>query len=178
MGKFFFDFFPLILFYAVYKKYDLYMASGVIMAASFLQVAYSLMKHKKVENMHLISFVVVTIMGAATIILRNEMFLKWKITAVNILFGCAFLFSHFVGKKVIIERMLDGKIELPKKQLHVLNIMWTIFFFFLAIANTYIIYNFSTDTWVNFKVYGVLILTLIFTLIQGTYIAIHLREKQ
>lgn len=178
MGKFLYDLFPIILFYIAYKQLDIYWASGVIILASIFQVLFSYFKHKKVENMHVFSLIIVIILGTATIILRNEMFLKWKITAVNALFGMVFLGSHFFGKKkVIIERMFEGKIELPPKQFSVLNIAWTVFFFAMAALNTYVMFNYDTDTWVNFKLFGVLAITLVFTIMQGVYIALSVKEN-
>ena len=167
--KLLFDFFPILLFFVGYKLYGIYVATGVAIAASILQVAAYWFKHRKFENMHLITMVLIIVLGGATLFLRNEMFIKWKPTAINWAFAVAFLGSHFIGKKLLIQRMMDGNISLPTEIWQKLNFSWIAFFILIGIANLFVVYNFDTDTWVNFKLFGVLGLTFIFVIIQAAY---------
>jgi intracellular septation protein len=170
--KFLFDLFPILLFFIAYKLYDIYVATAVIIVASIIQVAWFWFKHHRVENMHIITLVLVLILGGATIVLHDENFIKWKPTVVNWAFALAFFGSHFIGKKNLLQRMLDSQIELTKQHVwKVLNIAWVVFFVTMGILNLYVAFNFDTDTWVNFKLFGLMGLTLIFVIGQGFYLA-------
>jgi intracellular septation protein len=105
--------------------------------------------------------------GGITLLLQDEVFLKWKPTVVNWLFGAAFLGSQFIGSKTIIERMMGHAIELPAAIWTRLNLAWTVFFIALGIINLYVAFNFDTDTWVDFKLFGMLGLTIVFVLAQA-----------
>lgn len=172
--KLLFDFFPIILFFIAYKIYGIYVATAVAMAASLLQVGAYWFKHRKFESMHLITLIMVVLLGGATLILHNVMFIKWKPTTIYWAFGFGFLFSQFIGKKPLIQRLMDSKIVVTDSIWQRLNLVWTIFFFALGIANLFVVYNFSTDIWVDFKLFGTLGLTLVFVLLQAIYIARHM----
>jgi len=109
--KLLFDFFPILLFFAAYKVYGIYAATAAAVAASVLQVAYSWLRHRRVEKMLLISMGLIVVLGGATLILHDEVFIKWKPTAVNWLFATAFLASRFVGERTLAERMLGSAIS-------------------------------------------------------------------
>jgi intracellular septation protein len=111
------------------------------------------------------------IFGSITLILRNALFIQWKPTILNWLFAVAFLASGFIGKQTLIERMMSHAIELPAAMWRRLNLMWVGNFSFLGAANIYVVYNFSEAFWVNFKLYGMLGLTLLMALVQGIWIA-------
>jgi intracellular septation protein len=111
--KFLYDFFPIVLFFIAYKTYDIFVATGVIIAASAVQVGYFWLKHRRFEKMHIITLLLVVVLGGATIILQDDNFIKWKPTVVNWLFAAVFLTSHFIGQRTIIERMLATNISLP-----------------------------------------------------------------
>lgn len=172
--KLLFDFFPIILFFIAYKIYGIYAATAVAMAASIIQVSFFYFKHHKIESMHIITLVMVIFLGGATLLLHDDMFIKWKPTAIYWAFGLGFLISQFFGKKTLIQRLMDSKISVPETVWRRLNVVWTVFFFVLGIANVYVVYHFSTDAWVNFKLFGTLGLTVLFVIIQAVYIAKHM----
>ncbi len=170
--KFLFDFFPILLFFIAYKLYDIYVATAVIIVASLVQVSWVWVKHHRVENMHLVTLVLVVVLGGATLLLHDETFIKWKPTVVNWAFALAFLGSQFIGQKNFIQRMLEGQITVTVPQVwSYLNLAWVIFFTFMGIVNLYVAFHFDTNTWVNFKLFGMMGLTLLFVIGQSFYLA-------
>jgi len=176
--KFLADFFPILLFFIAYKMYDLYVATAVIIAASLVQISYAWLKHRKVEKMHLITFAMVAIFGGLTLFLQDEMFIKWKPSVINWLFAIAFIGSQYIGQKTFIERMLGGNIQLPRNNWVKLNFSWAMFFAALGFINLYVVYNFDTDTWVNFKLFGMTGLTFAFVLAQGIFLMKFMKQQE
>ncbi|MFQ5519224.1 MAG: septation protein A [Mariprofundus sp.] len=174
--KFLFDFFPVLLFFIAYKMYDIYVATAVLIIACFVQTAGHWAIHRKLEKSHVITLVLVSLFGGATLLLQDEMFIKWKPSVINWIFGAAFIGSQFIGEKNIIQRMLGAQLELPKIIWRNLNNAWALFFIALGFLNLYVVYNFDTDTWVDFKMFGLMGLTLVFMLLQGLYLARHIKE--
>lgn len=170
------DFFPILLFFIAYKTYDIYVATMVAIAASVVQVAWIWTRHRRVENMHLITLAIIVVFGGATLLLQDELFIKWKPTVVNWLFALVFIGSHFFGEKTIIERMMSANITLAKDKWSQLNWSWSGFFVFLGVTNLYVVYNYDTDTWVNFKLFGMMGLTLVFVVIQGFFLVKHMQQ--
>ena len=183
--KFLYDFFPVVLFFVAYKTYDIFIATGVIIIASLIQVGFSWMKHRKIEKMHIVTLVLVLVLGGATILLHDENFIKWKPTVVNWLFAVVFLGSHFIGKRTIIQRMLDSNISLPSPIWPRLNMLWTGFFIIMGVANLYVAFYFApeltaqerTDLWVDFKLFGMMGLTFVFVILQAVYLARYIQES-
>lgn len=171
MGKLLFDFFPIFLFFLSYKWYDIYVATAVAIGASFAQVFIYWLGHRRFEKMHVITLVLITLLGSATLILHEEIFIKWKPTAINWIFALVFALSHVIGKRTMIQHLLDGNIELPDKIWRRLNFGWVLFFVTLGAVNLFVVYHFSTDIWVNFKLFGMLGLTLVFIIAQSLYLA-------
>lgn len=169
--KMLFDFFPVALFFAAYKYYDIYVATAVLMAASLLQTMLWWLKYRRFEKMHVITLVLVCLFGGATLLLQDEMFIKWKPTVINWLFAAAFAGSHFIGEKVLVKRMMSDHIHLPETVWLQLNIAWTLFFIVMGILNLFVVYNFDTDTWVNFKMFGLMGLTFVFVIAQSIYLS-------
>ncbi len=174
--KFMFDFFPVLLFFIAYKAYDIYTATAVLIIACLVQTAGHWAVHRKFEKSHLITLVLVSLFGGATLLLQDEMFIKWKPSVINWLFGVAFIGSQFIGEKSLIQRMLGAQLELPQTVWRNLNTAWAIFFIALGFVNLYVVYNFDTDTWVDFKMFGLMGLTLGFMLLQGLYLAKYIKE--
>lgn len=176
--KMFFDFLPVLLFFITYKFYDIYLATGVLIVASMLQTIGHRLIKGAFEKTHVITFLLVTLFGGLTIALQDENFIKWKPTAINWLFAIIFIGSQFVGQKTIIERMMGGNISLPRNIWVNLNTAWALFFLFLGALNIYIAFEFDTDTWVNFKLFGLMGLTFIFIVAQSLYLVPHLKESK
>lgn len=167
----FFDFFPVIAFFVAYKLTDIYVATGVLIAAVIVQTGYQWIRHRKVSAMALISGALVLVFGGLTLWIHDEAFIKWKVTVVNWLFAAGFLLSHFVGEQPVIQRMLGANFALERALWLKLSWMWIAFFALVGAINLYIARTFDTDVWASFKLYGVLGLTLAFALLQGVWLA-------
>jgi len=176
--KFLTDFFPILLFFIAYQAYDIYVATAVAIGASAAQVAYFQIRHKKVERMQWVTLGLLIFFGGLTLLLRDPDFIKWKPTVVNWLFAIAFLGSEFIGKKSLLQRMMDQAVSLPAEIWTRLNYIWISFFFGIGLLNLYVAYNFSEETWVNFKLFGMLGVTFVFIIAQGFYIARHVKDEE
>ncbi len=188
--KLFFDFLPIALFFIAYKfgagiyhwdgqEYEIkgiYVATAVIIVATILQVIITWFLSKKVEKSHLITLGFVVVLGGATLWFQNPDFIKWKPTAVNWLFALGFLFTMFFTKKSLLERMLSEHIQMPEPIWFRLNIAWVLFFVGSGVANLYVAFNYPEETWVNFKLFGLLGLTIVFIIGQSIYLAKHATE--
>lgn len=162
----FLEFFPVVLFFIAYKLYDIYVATAVVIVATFVQMLTYWFMYRKIETMQWITLGLILTMVGATLYLQDEQFIKWKLSIIEWLFGLAFLASHFIGDKTFIERMMGANLELPKPIWKRLNISWAIFFISIGFINLYVMHHFSTDDWVNFKTFGVPGLMLVFIVIQ------------
>ena len=188
--KLFFDFLPIVLFFIAYKfgggtylwdgqGYDIkgiYVATAVMIVATICQNAYSWFRHGKLEKSHLITLVMVVTLGGATLWLQNPNFIMWKPTVVNWLFAAAFLGAQFFTKQSLLERMMSEHLQLPNFVWSRLNFAWIIFFILSGVANLYVAFNFDEATWVNFKLFGLLGLTILFIIAQSVYLSRHIIE--
>jgi intracellular septation protein len=172
------DFMPVIVFFVAYKLFGMYVATAAIMVTMSVQIAVQWFTKRRVNKMLLISGILVLVFGGITIALRNPLFIQWKPTIVNWLFAVAFLGSRFVGDKTLIQRMMEQAIALPAAMWRQLNWLWVGNFSFLGAANIYVVYHYSEEFWVNFKLYGMLGLTLLMALIQGIWIARNMPEQE
>jgi intracellular septation protein len=178
--KILFDFLPVLLFFVTFKFYDdpiqgVLAATTVAIVASIGQVGFSWIRYRRVERMHLATLALILILGGATLLLQDEMFIKWKPTAVNWLFALVFWGSSFVGGKSLARRMMESKLQLPEGTWRRLNTSWVLFFLVLGALNLVVVYNFDTDTWVNFKLFGLMGLTLVFVLAQSLFLMRHVK---
>ncbi|MEG7434960.1 septation protein A [Serratia marcescens] len=176
--KQFLDFLPLIVFFAFYKLYDIYVASGALIVATALALVFTWVKYRKVEKMTLITFLMVLVFGTLTLVFHNDLFIKWKVTVIYALFALALLISQWVLKKPLVKRMLGKELTLPDKVWSNLNLAWAVFFLACGLANIYVAFWLPQSVWVNFKVFGLTVLTLVFTLLSGIYIYRHMPEEQ
>lgn len=175
--KQFLDFLPLIIFFVFYKLYDIYLASGALIAATALVLVFTWVKYRKVEKMALITFLMVLVFGTLTLVFHNDLFIKWKVTVIYGLFALVLLISQLVHKKPLVQRMLGKELTLPDKVWSNLNLAWAVFFLVCGLANIYVAFWLPQSTWVNFKVFGLTALTLVFTLISGIYIYRYMSEE-
>ncbi len=193
------DFFPILLFFLVYTFYGdipaevitstnallpfmdlsiadskdaIYFATLVAIIASLIQVGFSAVIHKHIEKMHLITLILLIVFGGATLLFKDPLFIKWKPTVINWLFGLAFLGSQFIGSKPLVQRMMDQAVELsPRVIWYKLNLAWVGFFMVSGLANLYVAFNYSEETWVNFKLFGLLGLTFVFIIGQAFFLS-------
>ena len=152
--KMLFDFFPVALFFAAYKLYDIYTATAVLIIASILQTGIYWLRQRRFENMHVITLVLVCVFGGMTLLLHDEMFIKWKPTVINWLFALVFIGSMWIGKQPLIRRMMGDHLSLPDTIWLRLNLLWSVFFVVMGIINLIVVYSFDTETWVNFKLFA------------------------
>ena len=175
--KFLYDYLPILCFFIAYKFYGIYTATAVAMVAAFLQVGLYWLRYRRFEKMHLITLVLIVLMGSATLISHNDIFIKWKPSIIYWIFAILLLGSQFVGsKKPLMSRLLSDQVQLPNKIWKNINLSWGIFFTVMGVANLYVVYHYDTNTWVNFKLFGTLGLTIVFCIAQGFYVARHATE--
>ncbi|MDM8547630.1 septation protein A [Candidatus Venteria ishoeyi] len=196
--KFFLDFFPILLFFITFKFYPgwvpaeeslclanacipggaegaIYASTVVAILASIMQVAILWIRHHRVEKMPLITLALIVVLGGATLFFQNELFIKWKPTLVNWAFALVFFGSHYIGGKPLAKRMMESTITMDHEQTWLtLNKIWIGFFIFMGVLNLFVAYSFSTDTWVNFKLFGMMGLTLVFVIAQAVYLSKHM----
>ncbi|MDX1266352.1 MAG: septation protein A [Oceanisphaera sp.] len=168
--KQFAEFIPLIIFFVVYKTVDIYAATGALMATTCIQMLVYWLKHKKLEKMHLITLVLVLFFGGLTMFFQDDAFIKWKVTAVNGLFAIGLLVSRYGFRKNLIKQMLGKEMTVPDNIWDKTNLAWVGFFSFCGALNVYVAFNLSQEFWVNFKVFGLLGLTLLFTFATALYL--------
>ncbi|MDH3400906.1 MAG: septation protein A [Chromatiales bacterium] len=165
------DFFPVIAFFIAYKAFDIYIATSVLIVTFIAQFLFDWKRNGKINKMHLISLVLVLVFGGITLFLRDEKFIQWKPTVVNWLFAAAFLLAPVFTKKTLVQRLMEKTVELAPGLWAQLNSMWVLFFLLSGAANLYVVYNYDEETWVNFKLFGMLGLTFIFILLQGIWLS-------
>jgi len=176
--KLLFDLFPVILFFIVFKTGGVFAATASAIVATFVQVGWVKYRHGKVDTMLWVSLGIITVFGGATLLLHDETFIKWKPTILYWFFAAALLFSAIVLKKNLMRAMLQEKMSLPDFVWYRLNLSWSAFFALLGILNLYVAYNFSTDAWVNFKLFGATGIMLVFILAQSAVLSKYVEEEK
>lgn len=175
--KAFLDFIPIILFFVAYKFYDIYVATAVVIVASIAQAIYVYITEKRIPGLLLASTGLIVLLGVATLVLQDDNFIKWKPTLVNWLFAIVFIATIYIGSKPLLMRMMESAFEhLP---LHVwvrMSWIWAFFFTSVGFVNLWVAFEFDTDTWVNFKLFGLLSLTLVFIVAQSFYL-LHIQKN-
>ncbi len=176
--KLLFDFMPIAIFFGVYKYTgDMIIATAVLIPATIIQMLITWLRTHKIEKMQLVTLGLVVVLGGATVLLQDKTFIMWKPTVVNWLFAVAFLGSQFIGAKPLVQRMMESAIELPAPIWNRLNQAWVLFFLVMGGLNLFVAFTMSEETWVNFKLFGMLGLTLVFIILQGVYLSKHLPKQ-
>jgi intracellular septation protein len=174
--KLLFDLFPVILFFAAFKIKGIFVATAVAIVASVLQIGWMLIRRKKVEPMMWASLGIITVFGGATLLLHNETFIKWKPSILYWLMGTGLLAGQLFFKKNAMKAILSKQMTLPENSWSIVNLSWGGFFVVLGCVNLWVAYSFSTDTWVNFKLFGIMGCIFIFAIAQSMIIGA--REKK
>ncbi len=174
--KFLFDMFPVILFFVAFKFWGIYIATAVAIGATLLQIGWLALRKRKVEPMLWVSLGVIVVFGGATLLLQNETFIKWKPTVLYWLFAGALGIASLAFKKNLIRAMMEKQVTLPDPVWKNLLLSWIGFFAVMGVLNIYVAYNFSTDAWVNFKLFGGMGLMLLFVLGQAVMLSKHIQE--
>ena len=166
-----FDLFPVILFFAAFKFFGIYIATAVAIAATCVQIAWVWFRHRKVDNMLWASFAIIAIFGGATLLLHDETFIKWKPTVLYWFFGATLIIAELGFGKNIMRAMLEKQMVLPELVWRKVLLSWAGFFATMGALNLYVAFNFSTDAWVNFKLFGGMGLMLVFVVMQALMLA-------
>jgi intracellular septation protein len=175
--KFLFDIFPVVLFFIAFKLFDIYVATGVAIAATIAQVGWLKLRGRKVENMVWVSLAVIVVFGGATLALQDETFIKWKPTVLYWLFATVLTIAALGFRKNLIRAMMQAQMSLPDAVWDRLLASWVAFFAGMGALNLVVAYHFSTDAWVNFKLFGGIGLLLVFVLLQALVLARHVEDK-
>jgi intracellular septation protein len=176
--KFLFDLLPVVLFFAAFKLWDIYVATAVAIAATFVQVGWLKLTKRRVEPMLWASLGIIAVFGGATLLLQDETFIKWKPTVLYWLLGAVLAGAALLFRRNLIRSMLSEQVQLPETVWSRLNWSWIGFFAFMGGANLYVAYNYSTDLWVNFKLFGGTGLMLVFVVVQALFLAKYVEDKQ
>ena len=175
--KLLFDLFPVILFFLAFKVFDIYVATAVAIGATFAQIGWVWYRHRKIDNMLWVSLGVIVFFGGATLLLHDEMFIKWKPSVLYWLFAAVLLISELVFRKNLIKSMMGKQMALPAIVWRKLLMSWSGFFAVMGVLNLYVALNFSTDTWVNFKLFGGMGLMLVFIVLQALMLSKYVDTK-
>jgi len=199
--KILFDLFPIILFFVAYQygashpaiatawlaalgivldsgaKPGVFLATVVAIAATFMQIAWVWIKHRKVDTMLWVSLALIVVFGGATLFLHDETFIKWKPTVLYWLFALSLGLAPMLFERNLIRLMMEKNVTLPDVIWTRLNLAWAAFFTLMGVANLWVAMNYSTDDWVNFKMFGSLGLMLVFIIGQTVYLSRHIKEE-
>jgi intracellular septation protein len=211
------DFFPVLAFFAAYKLYDIYVATAVAIGASAILLGWTWVRKRRLETMPLVTLGLLVVFGGLTLALRDPIFVMWKPTIVNWLFGAVFLASHWIGGRPLIERLMGQAVTLPAPVWARLNLLWVAFFVITGFVNLFVVYiasgffdaqqallaasglpevdlagcaaHFSGDLlglcerahaseeiWVDFKLFGMMGMTILFVIGQSLYLARHMND--
>lgn len=176
-----FDIFPVLLFFLVFKLHadpmqGVLAATGTAIAATLVQVGIQWWRQGQVKRMHWVTLGLVVVLGGATLVFRDPLFIKWKPTAVYWMFALAFLGSQFIGHAPLLQRAMGHAMSLPAPLWRRANLAWAGFFAVMGVVNLYVAFRFSLDTWVNFKTYGALGATLVFMVLSAMWLSRYAQE--
>ena len=177
--KFLFDLFPVILFFVAFKFADIYVATGVAIAATFAQIGWLRLRGRKVDPMMWVTLGIIVVFGGATLLLHNETFIKWKPTVLYWLFAAILMGARLFAGRNLMRRLMGDKIALPERAWNRLNDSWAGFFVASGALNLYVAFSgrFTEAQWVNFKVFGLMILLLLFVVVQSLWLGRHIQTE-
>ncbi|MEY3626505.1 MAG: septation protein A [Limnohabitans sp.] len=170
------DFFPILLFFLVFKTLGIYAATAVAIVATVAQIAWLRWRNGRVEAMQWLSLGVIVVFGGATLVAQDDTFIKWKPTVLYWLMGGGLLVAEYVFKRNGIRALMGSQLDLPDNVWRHLLHAWAGFFSVMGVINLWVAYHFDTDTWVNFKLFGGLGLMVLFVLGQAVYLSKHMKQ--
>jgi intracellular septation protein len=172
------DFFPIALFFAAYKLWGIYVATAVAIVATILQIGWLRYSTGKVEPMQWLSLGIIVLFGGATILAHDETFIKWKPTVLYWLMGGALAAGQLFFRKNLLKSLMGAQLELPEPAWRTMNWSWISFFAVMGVLNLWVAFNFDTDTWVNFKLFGGLGLMALFVVGQALYLSRYMKADE
>ncbi len=168
------DFLPIIAFFVVFKAVGgpsgVYAATATAIVTAILIALFTWLRTRQVERQQLIMLAILIVLGGLTLALHDERYIKWKPTVVSWVMGTGFLLSQWFGRKNFAERMFGANIEAPARVWRNINLAWVGFFVALGFLNLYFAFYWSTEAWVNFKVFGTLGLSVGFAVVQALFL--------
>jgi len=173
--RFLIDFFPIALFVAAYKLHDIYVATGVLMAATVAQTAIIYAVDRKLQTLHKVTLALVLVFGALTLFLQDERFIKWKPTVLYASMALVLALALWIWKKNFLQVLLGSQLKLPNAVWTRLTVAWVAYFLFMAAINAWVAAYYSTEDWVNFKLWGY-VFPVVFIVGQGLYISRFLKD--
>ena len=171
------DFFPILLFFAAFKFAGIYAATAIAIVATVLQIGYLRYKTGKVEPMQWISLGVIVLFGGATLISHNDTFIKWKPTVLYWLMGSALLIGQLIFKKNLLKSLMGAQMDLPEDAWRLTQWSWVGFFAVMGCLNLWVAFNYDTDTWVNFKLFGGMGLMFVFVIAQALVLSRYMKTE-
>ena len=175
MKKLLFDLFPIILFFVAFKFADIYTATAVAIGATIVQIVWLKLRGKHIEIMQWMSLGVIVVFGGLTLMLQDEAFIKWKPTILYWLFAAGLLVARLTGRNLM-KTFMGSQMTLPEPVWERLNQMWVLYFAVMGALNLWVAYSWSTDIWVNFKLFGTMGMTIVFVLLQGIYLSRFMKD--
>jgi intracellular septation protein len=171
------DFFPIALFFVGYKLHDIYVATAVLMAATVVQTAIIYGIDRRLQTLQKVTLVLILVFGTLTLFLQDERFIKWKPTVMYAGMAIVLAAALWVWKKNFLQMLLGTQLKLPDTVWGRLTVAWVLYFVFMSAINAYVAAFFSTDAWVDFKLWGY-IFPVMFLVGQGLYVARHLKSDE
>ncbi len=168
------DFFPIALFFAAFKYQDIYLATAVLMVATVVQSAVLYAMERRLQTMQKATLGLILVFGSLTLALHDDRFIKWKPTVLYTAMALALWLSQARWDKIFLKSMLGSQLALPDAVWRTLTHAWVAYFFFMAATNAFVAVYFSTEAWVDFKLWGY-VFPVAFLLAQGLYIARHMQ---
>jgi intracellular septation protein len=176
--KIFFDFLPIVVFFVVFKWYGIYAATASAIGITAFQVLVLLLLKRKIQISLWVNLALIVLLGGATIIFHNEWFIKWKPTILYLFFAISLIVSDKIFNKNLIKLLSGDALNLQDNLWQKLSTSWAVFFVTMAVLNISVAYSVSTDMWVNFKLFGLLGLTILFGVGQGFYLAKNMNSSE
>lgn len=170
------DFFPIVLFFVAFKVWGIYVATAVAIAATIVQISWLRYSTGKVEPMQWLSLGIIVVFGGATILAHDETFIKWKPTVLYWLMGGALAAGQLLFRKNLLKSLMGSQMELPDAAWRAMNWSWIAFFAVMGVLNLWVAYNFDTNAWVNFKLFGGLGLMAVFVIGQALFLSRYVKE--
>ncbi len=176
--KLIFDLLPVLLFFAAYKLFDIWVATGVAIAAAIFQVSFLKLTRKPIEPMVWLGLIIVVIAGGATLLFRDEYFLKLKPTGVMLAMALGIAITQFLMGKNPVALVFNNTIEAPDAVWRKLSFVWIAFFVLMALLNLYFVYYQSTEAWVWYSTFGDMGLMFIFMITQVYWLYPYLPDDE
>lgn len=171
------DFFPIALFVLGYKLGDIYLATAMLMGATVVQTAIIYTIDRRLQMLHKITLVLVLVFGALTLVLQDERFIKWKPTVLYAGMALVLALALWGWKKNVLKLLLGAQLQLPEGIWQRLSVAWVLYFLFMSGINAWVAAYYSTEAWVNFKLWGYAF-PVVFLIGQALYVSRHLKEDE